>query len=175
MPIVPDTKDWSWVLQRRCDQCGFDSTALAFDAVPALVRATTAKWSIILGRTGAGQRPDENTWSPVEYAAHTRDVCGLFGERLAMVLNDDEPVFPDWDQDAAAIDGRYNEQDPAVVSGELSAAADATADAFATVPAASRGRKGKRSDGTVFTVDTLARYFAHDLVHHLHDVAPHSS
>lgn len=172
MPIVPDTKDWSWVLQRRCPQCGFDATALAFDAVPDLVRDAAAQWSIILGQAGVRQRPDENTWSPTEYAAHTRDVCGLFRERLAMILSEDEPVFPDWDQDAAAVDGRYSEQDPGVVSAELREAADAAADAFATVPDEWRGREGKRSDGTVFTVDALARYFSHDLVHHLHDVAP---
>ena len=23
MPIVPDDKDWTWVLERRCPQCGF--------------------------------------------------------------------------------------------------------------------------------------------------------
>ena len=25
--IVPDGKDWTWVLERRCDDCGFDATA----------------------------------------------------------------------------------------------------------------------------------------------------
>ena len=23
MPIEPDTKDWTWVLDRRCEECGF--------------------------------------------------------------------------------------------------------------------------------------------------------
>jgi hypothetical protein len=31
-------------------------------------------------------------------------------------------------------------------------------------------RPGRRSDGASFTVETFARYFAHDWVHHLHDV-----
>ena len=26
-PIVPDTKDWTWVLDRPCEECGFDATA----------------------------------------------------------------------------------------------------------------------------------------------------
>ena len=25
MAIVPDTKDWTWVLERPCDECGFDA------------------------------------------------------------------------------------------------------------------------------------------------------
>jgi hypothetical protein len=31
-------------------------------------------------------------------------------------------------------------------------------------------RTGNRSDGARFTVETFARYFAHDPVHHLYDV-----
>ena len=32
-------------------------------------------------------------------------------------------------------------------------------------------RTGSRSDGAAFTVATFARYFVHDPVHHLDDVA----
>lgn len=38
MPIVPDTKGWTWVLERRCDECRFDASALPATAVPAVVR-----------------------------------------------------------------------------------------------------------------------------------------
>ena len=31
-------------------------------------------------------------------------------------------------------------------------------------------RTGRRSDGASFTVETFARYFIHDPVHHLYDV-----
>ncbi len=31
-------------------------------------------------------------------------------------------------------------------------------------------RTGRRSDGAEFTVESFARYFIHDPVHHLHDV-----
>jgi len=31
-------------------------------------------------------------------------------------------------------------------------------------------RSGRRSDGASFTVETFARYFVHDPVHHLYDV-----
>ncbi|WP_458689292.1 hypothetical protein [Nocardia tengchongensis] len=30
MPIVPDAKDWTWVLERTCAECGFDSMARYF-------------------------------------------------------------------------------------------------------------------------------------------------
>jgi hypothetical protein len=47
----------------------------------------------------------------------------------------------------------------------------AIADAFEAVPQEAWGRPGRRGDGAGFTVETLAQYFIHDPVHHLHDVA----
>ena len=47
---------------------------------------------------------------------------------------------------------------------------EALADDLATLTGEQWARVGRRSNGSVFTVDTLGRYFAHDLVHHLHDV-----
>jgi hypothetical protein len=44
------------------------------------------------------------------------------------------------------------------------------ADAYAAVPADAWNRTGRRSNGSVFTIDTLARYHLHDVVHHLRDV-----
>ncbi|MGF9662929.1 hypothetical protein AAIH25_13785 [Arthrobacter crystallopoietes] len=42
--------------------------------------------------------------------------------------------------------------------------------AFAAVPREQWDRRGLRSNGSAFTVRTLGAYFAHDVVHHLHDV-----
>jgi hypothetical protein len=39
------------------------------------------------------------------------------------------------------------------------------------VQAEELGRLGRRSNGSVFTVETLGKYFLHDLEHHAHDVA----
>jgi len=91
--------------------------------------------------------------------------------RLGLILDEDDPLFANWDQDATAVAERYNEQEPATVAAELAAAAASAADAFAAVPVEDRVRTGRRSDGARFTVTTLAQYFIHDPVHHLHDVA----
>ena len=79
-------------------------------------------------------------------------------------------MFPNWDQDATAIEDRYWEQDPVAVAAELQAAAVAIAASWAGVGAAEWDRPGTRSNGSRFTLDTLGRYFLHDIVHHLHDV-----
>ena len=57
-----------------------------------------------------------------------------------------------------------------VVADELSRAAEQIARRFDAVPATAWDRTGVRSDGSAFTVESLARYFIHDPVHHLHDV-----
>jgi len=81
-----------------------------------------------------------------------------------------DPAFENWDQDATAIADTYGAQDPAVVDCELSAAAESAAAAFAGVKEGDWARTGRRSNGSVFTIETLGQYFLHDVTHHLHDV-----
>lgn len=171
MPIVPDTKDWTWVLDRPCPQCGFEAGGVTLAELPGLIETNAAAWQPVLARGDVRTRPDDSTWSALEYSAHVRDVFRLFAVRLELMLAQDDPEFANWDQDAAAIEDRYNEQDPAQVALELAAAAAAAANAFGSVRDDQSGRTGRRSDGSRFTVVTLAQYFIHDPVHHLWDVA----
>lgn len=171
MPITPDTKNWTWVLERACSECGFDASTVAIDDLPQLIRANAVAWEPVLAREDVRVRPDDSTWSPLEYAAHVRDVFRIFGVRLGRIRAEDDPLFENWDQDATAVAERYGEQDPVAVRRELVAAGAALAAAFEAVPESERGRTGRRSDGAVFTVETLGRYLIHDPVHHLWDVS----
>jgi hypothetical protein len=100
-----------------------------------------------------------------------RDVFRLFDKRLVMMLTLDTPTFANWDQDKTAVDDRYDLQDPVVVRREIVFAGDQVADRFDSVADAEWGRKGLRSDGATFTIDTFGRYLLHDPIHHLWDVA----
>ena len=168
MAITPDTKNWTWVLEKPCPECGFDASAFEATDVADMIRANAAAWPAVLERDDVRERPDESTWSKLEYAAHVRDVFRIYLYRLGLMLAEDDPLFPNWDQDATAVEERYNEQSPEVVSAELVADAAALADAFDTV--ADWGRPGRRSDGVSFTIETFAKYFIHDPIHHLWDV-----
>ena len=168
--VVPDTKDWTWVLERPCAECGFDAARLPATDVAAMARDNAGAWQAVLRREDVRDRPSPGVWSPLEYAAHVRDVHRVFDGRLQRMLAEDDPLFENWDQDATAVESRYAEQDPASVATELAAAAGVIADRFAAVDGDEWGRTGRRSDGARFTVETFARYFAHDWVHHLHDV-----
>ncbi|WP_433667048.1 DinB family protein [Nocardia sp. CA-136227] len=190
MPIVPDAKDWTWVLERICADCGFDPDAIAFAAVPGSARASVTRLLAALERPDARLRPDDSTWSALEYAAHVRDVCRIFTHRLdiartgeprpgpviaaydtAVTVGDNGiPMFANWDQDATALAENYGAAETATVAAELAAAVDVVANAFAAVPDGERDRAALRGNGSAFTIDSMARYFLHDLVHHAHDV-----
>ena len=170
MPIEPDLKDWTWVLERPCPECGFHVETATHENLGQLIRENAAVWPTVLQRPDVAERPDDATWSPLEYACHVRDVFRIYDERLALMLADDGVHFPNWDQDASAVDDAYNEQDPSTVADELVEAGEALAAAFDGVAGDQWARTGVRSDGATFTVDTFGRYFIHDPIHHLWDV-----
>ena len=168
--ITPDEKDWTWVLTRQCPECGLDVRTIDAQVVADQLRVNAGQWPEVLRRPDVSRRPDSATWSPLEYACHVRDVFHRYDQRLLLILTEDNPLFPNWDQDETAIRQRYNEQDPAVVATELVAAGAQLARRFEGVRGAQWQRPGRRSDGANFTVDTFARYLLHDPVHHLYDV-----
>lgn len=170
MPITPDTKNWTWVLERPCPECGYDARTFEVQDVAGMIRENVTAWPAVLERADVRVRPSDDVWSDLEYAAHVRDVFRLYLERLNLMLDTDDPLYPNWDQDATAVAEAYNEQDPAVVAAELESAGHALADAFDTVQGDQWERPGRRSDGVSFTVESFAKYFIHDPIHHLWDV-----
>jgi SAM-dependent methyltransferase len=168
--IEPDTKDWTWVLKTPCADCGFVAADVDVTRVGDELRANAALWSVALAGPGATRRPRPGTWSTTEYACHVRDVHRVFVERLRSMLAEDGPRFANWDQDATALEERYDLADPAEVGPALTEAAETVAAIYDAVPADDLGRTGFRSDGSAFTVDTIARYHLHDVVHHAWDV-----
>lgn len=169
-PIEPDTKDWTWILQRPCPDCGFDSSRPARADFGRAIRDLAAEFAHALGGEAVTRRPRPTTWSLLEYSCHVRDVHRTFAGRIDLMLAHDAPHFPNWDQDATAVEERYHEQDPATVAQELVAAAEAVAARYDAVPDDAWERTGLRSDGSAFTLDSLGRYHLHDLVHHAWDV-----
>ncbi|MFD1825673.1 MULTISPECIES: DinB family protein [Mumia] len=170
MAFVPDTKDWTWTTREVCPECGFDPASVVPTKVGARVRANAALWPDVLAREDVAVRPDDSTWSPLEYACHVRDVQTIYRFRLGLMLDDDDPLYPNWDQDATAVESRYGEQDPAAVAHELAHEAALTADAFDAVGDGQWARTGRRTDGASFTVTTFATYYLHDIEHHAYDV-----
>ena len=169
-PIVPDDKNWTWVLDRPCPECGFDASQHPKEQLGADIRTNAAQWRTLLTAGNAARRPEPTQWSALEYGCHVRDVFLLFLERLNLMLKQDDPTFANWDQDVTAVAERYDLQDPSVVAAELAQASEAMAAAFDAVSGDEWERTGVRGDGARFTVDSFSRYFLHDIEHHLWDV-----
>ena len=170
--IEPDTKDWTWVLAEPCPDCGYDAGALRPTEVATRIRRDADEWAARLAGTSVGTRPAPAVWSVLEYGCHVRDVHRIFGHRVRLMLTEDGPVFPNWDQDESAVADDYASQDPAAVADELRRAAAAVADTYDSVPTDSWQRRGLRSNGSEFTVASIALYHLHDVVHHAWDVTP---
>jgi hypothetical protein len=166
----PDTKDWTWVLERPCAECGYDAAAVEPADLPAALRANAASWVAVLRLPEVRRRPAAAVWSPLEYACHVRDVHRTMRNRVELMLQQDAPTFANWDQDETAVAERYGEQDPGAVGDELVQAAAAAAGAYEQVSGPAWDRVGLRDGGSRFTVASLGRYHLHDVVHHLRDV-----
>ena len=170
--VAPDTKDWTWVLDRPCPECGFVAGDVRPEAVGRRLRANAARWVDVLTRPDVGRRPEPGVWSPLEYGCHVRDVHRVFQGRVRLMLEHESPTFENWDQDATAVAEWYAGQDPSTVAEELLVAAVAAAETYDGVADQAWDRPGLRSNGSRFTVASISRYHLHDVVHHLQDVTP---
>ena len=176
MTITPDTKNWTWVLERPCPECGFAAAAGPREEIPALLRANAEAWRRYLAEIGnqaARARPEPAKWSPLEYACHVRDCNNVYLHRVDLMLEHDDPQYPNWDQDATAVEDEYGEQAPDTVIAALVDTTEQIAAKFELLSADQWERTGHRGDGSDFTVESLARYFVHDPIHHLWDVTGH--
>lgn len=170
MPNTPDTKSWTWVLERACPECGFVAADLEPSDVDDTVRKQASTWTSLLEHPRVRDRPNDDQRSALEYGCHVRDVFRLLDLRLGRMLDEHEPRFANWDQNVTAVEDRYDEQDPAIVAVELRDAAEQFAERLGGVPGDQWSRVGLRSDGAVFTVESFAPYLIQDPVHHVHDV-----
>lgn len=165
MDIETDTKDWTWVLDRPCPDCGFDPAEFELAAVRARVEDLIARWAVVLARPGARSRPNDSTWSPVEYACHVRDVGWLFVERLRKTRELDDYRFLHWDQNQTAYEDNYRVQKPVDVTGQVAKSGRDFATEVERIQ--DPYRVAILGIAKKFTAWDLAAYAMHDLQHHL--------
>ncbi|WP_144790560.1 DinB family protein [Kocuria palustris] len=167
-PTPPDEVDWAFVTDEPCEACGFAPGRHELPPAEAL-RASAASWQGVISRDDVRERPSPEVWSPLEYAAHTRDVVDLFRERIRLLLDQDDPQFGSWDGEQVAVESDYAAQDPAAVAAEYAQSADLGADLLDGLDERQLARTGSRADGRAFTVAALIDYLLHEVRHHLQD------
>ena len=169
------TTDESWrdiVALGTCAGCGLTATDGDFAELGGCLRDEAQKWATLLATADDHQmraRPTPDRWSALEYAAHVRDLLPVMAERTMRTLVEDEPELGWWDQEAALADSWANESDGAAVAEDIARNAAHFGQVLDHVPADGWERTATRGGTDRFTVELLARYALHEMVHHRAD------
>lgn len=161
----------------KCDECGFVYEEVAAADIPAAVRGFARRYRAPLSRFLPGedadallrQRPDPDTWSALEYAAHVRDVFASYAGWIELTVAEDRPRLEGPPPDELAELREYNGDDPAVVADALAANAERLAATIEVVPQDAWDRVGLRRDEERSVLFT-ARRAVHEGSHHLLDI-----
>jgi hypothetical protein len=156
----------------HCEQCAFDGGRYDGPTLLAAIRDLGPRWRALL--TGAGERlrvrPEPETWSALEYAAHSRDITALHVFGVEQALTGAEPTFPAIDPGLAdSTAANYNSESVDAVLDAL----DEHACRLASV--ADDAGEGAWSRGITLGDDRsdvrwLLEHALHDSTHHLQDV-----
>lgn len=160
-----------------CGECGFDGSSLEPDAAAVSLRAAVLEWQRILGEMSGAEaqlRPSPSVWSPIEYAAHTRDVVAANFRAFDVVLNIDgirssTPIPTEQDLDSEAIARNYAAESVTEVATVLAERISAFADRAQT---AMTGWNHRAWLGSGQEVDPgwILKHAMHEVLHHLRDV-----
>jgi hypothetical protein len=156
----------------RCAECGFDWTQAPEDTIE-IIRESPSRVMASLAGVGAviRRRPEPLRWSALEYAAHLADAMDWYAERLERMHGDDRPRFSAFDWDAACDDRRYNERHLDDVSRFLAASAARCVGALESSARVGWSGEAIGSDGTTRSSASQALRAAHEVEHHLYDIA----
>jgi DinB superfamily len=116
--------------------------------------------------------PAPGVFSPMQYGAHVRDIQRVYGDRILLMLEEDNPVFPQFNPDEDAWAG-YNELDRAALADDMAAQAQRLVGILEHLQPEDWSRTMTRDGGGdgvyQFTVAGLASYAVHESHHHLLD------
>ena len=54
--ITPDDKDWTWVLESVCPDCGYDVRSIPSEQIGSTIREIASRWQDILAGDAAALR-----------------------------------------------------------------------------------------------------------------------
>ena len=113
------------------------------------------------------RRPEKpGKWSVLEVLQHLADTELVYGYRMRMVLTNDTPPLPGYDQDVWAREFHYRELPLAEALAQLGALRTANLRLYRSLGAEQRERAGLHSERGPERVEHILRMIgAHDLVH----------
>lgn len=162
----------------RCPGCGFAyDMALGPGAGRAIVEHADGIADLLTGPpAGAAltNRPkgEPETWSPLEYACHVRDVLLVQRERVLLARRVEGTGFAQMGRDERVEHDGYATQDPRDVARQLRDAARLFANVLDRLEPADWTRKVVYSypEPTERDLTWMAVHTQHEMVHHLQDI-----
>jgi hypothetical protein len=158
----------------RCQECGveYDLTQ-APRAGPAIVEGV-AEFAVMLDSAAADLRTRRypETWSPLEYGCHLRDVLLVQRERVLTARRMDRPSFHPMGRDERVEHDGYAEQDPRDVARQLADAAHLVANVLSRLGPEEWERSVMYNYPRRFerSLRWMAVHTVHEVRHHLLDV-----
>jgi DinB superfamily len=132
-------------------------------------------WRIFLLATdddSVRTNPAPGIFSPIQYGAHVRDIQRVYGDRILLMLTEENPVFSQFNPDEDAWNG-YNQLDRGVLADDIEEQAQRLSGILHQLEPDDWSRTMTRDGGNDgvfrFTVAGLASYAVHESHHHLLD------
>jgi len=158
----------------RCDECEFayDLTQASGSGAAIVEGAASIARALRDTSIDVKSRRDANTWSPLEYGCHLRDVLLVQRERVLMARREDCPSYPPMGRDERAEHDGYADQDPARVAEQLNDAALLFSNVLARLGSDDWQRTMiyNYPTPTERTMEWVALHTEHEIRHHLLDV-----
>jgi DinB superfamily len=168
---------WQWAKAQTecCPQCGYHPGSMQRAALAGQLMGAAAEWRVFLrgaDDTYLRTNPEPGVFSPLQYGAHVRDIVRVYGDRILVMLHEDNPVFPQFNPDETVWDS-YNRLGREALADDLEAQARRLAGILGRLHPyqwdLTMTRDGGRDGVYTFTVAGLASYAVHEAHHHLLD------
>lgn len=168
---------WEWprIQAEACPQCGLNPAGMAPETLGTRLVELAANWRGFLIEADDGYLrhiPEPGVNSPLQYGAHVRDILKVYGDRMILGLEQDNPTVPMFHPPQEVWE-EYNRSDPAELGADLEARAAAVAGTVARMAPEAWSRTVVNDRGPygtyTFTIAGLARNMVHEAHHHLLD------
>ena len=169
--ITPDDKDWTWVLERRCPECGFDASGFERELVGSMILANAAAWQRVLRAARRRQRPRRRCGrrSSTRATCATCSASTTSGSSACSQRTTRSTRTGIRTRRPSTTTTR--EQDPATVAEELVIAAARLAAPFDAVHRrAVEPHRARAATARTSRSSRSRAYLIHDPIHHLWDV-----
>lgn len=109
----------------RCDECGFEYELDSAGSAGDLIVAGVAALAATLNRADVDlrNRRQPQTWSPLEYGCHVRDMLLVQRERVLLARRQERPSLQPMGRDERVEHDGYAEQEVTAVTRQLTDAA----------------------------------------------------